>query len=270
MPSDAGGASSSLVASAAPLDFSFKELKACAELETEEPRSGAKRKPPDAHGQGLPPAASAIAAVAPGTAGPGTGGGASGPGGLGATTGASAALAKGATGSADVSQIRAVSTPHMKRVVRKVNVAVKLNNNSIETLQDLPQSLEFVMEDPLRNLQWVDLSFNQLNTIDPALLQFQQLKALYLHGNLIRTLPSVERLRKLPKLISLTLNGNPIECSKVYRVYIVGALQSLRALDHSTITEDELQSAGAWFKAHLKRAEERRKNLEDAALAMNE
>merc|ERR1712232_1239978 len=145
-----------------------------------------------------------------------------------------------------------------------------MGNNFLETVQDLPMSLDFIMDDPLRNCWWIDLSFNQLRTIEPALLEFQQLKALYLHGNLIKSLPSAERLRKLPKLISLTLNGNPIECFPFYRRYVVGALPDLRTLDHSTITDDEVAAARDWFVAHEQRAKARRERLEEARLAANE
>merc|ERR1719221_2591448 len=99
----------------------------------------------------------------------------------------------------------------------------------IESVNDLPMALELVMDDPLRTCQWIDLSFNLIASIEPSMLQFQQLKALYLHGNLIKSLPSVERLKKLPKLISLTLNGNQIERALSYRMYVIGALRGLRS-----------------------------------------
>merc|ERR1712083_582452 len=102
---------------------------------------------------------------------------------------------------------------------------------------------ECAITNPLRSLQWIDLSFNQLVTIKPALLGFQSLKALYLHGNCIKSLSVVDRLKKLPKLLSLTLNGNPIESNAIYRSYVIGALPGLKSIDHSTITEDETQTA---------------------------
>merc|ERR1712032_1212343 len=120
-------------------------------------------------------------------------------------------------------------------------------------------------DDPLRNCRWIDLSFNHLTRIEPALLEFQQLKALYLHGNQIKSLPSVERLRKLPKLISLTLNGNPIECCRAYRTYVIGALPKLRSLDHSMVTQEEISVGAAWFQAHLKRLQKRKEQLEEAS-----
>lgn len=255
-----------------PLDYSFKELKSCTEIETEEPRGGgARRLPPP---QQLPPAAVAAEGAAA----------ADGVGAKGAAAGIASANPSAAAQDAADNKTVATSTPggtlskglappgtprslaHAgKRVVRKISVAVKLNNNSIETLQDLPQSLTCVMEDPLRNLLWLDMSFNKLSSIEPALVQLVGLKALYLHGNAIKSLPSVERLRKLPKLISLTLNGNPVESNRCYHYYVIGALAPLRQLDHSTITEEEKQNASGWFKAHQKRLNIRLEKMRESA-----
>merc|ERR1719316_1587018 len=107
-------------------------------------------------------------------------------------TGANANALLGAStksGAGAATQLRPNASPMIKRKVRKVTLAVKLNNNSIDSITDLPQALEFVMDDPLRNLQWIDLSFNQLHTIQAELLSFKQMKALYLHGNRIKSMP---------------------------------------------------------------------------------
>jgi len=252
-----------------PLDYSFKELKSVLEMETEEPRSGGKRRPQkDDTVSGEVDGAADAAAASGGPAGASNG--------TADMTKASASGAANATllsasakGGANVAtQLRPNASPIIKKKIRKVTLAVKLNNNMIDSITDLPQALEFVMDDPLRNLQWIDLSFNQLATIQVELLEFKQMKALYLHGNHIKSLPSVERLRRLQKLISLTLNGNPIECFPFYRRYVVGALPDLRTLDHSTITDDEVSGAAEWFKAHSQRAKARKERLEEQALAM--
>jgi hypothetical protein len=259
-----------------PLDYSFKELKSVLEMETEEPRSGGKRRPQAEKeatlvGQvdGAADSAAATGAAAGAT------GGAPGDTAKGATSASgpansSALVASTKAGGGAIAQLRPTGSPTIKRRVRKVTLAVKLNNNSIDSIAELPQALELVMDDPLRNLQWIDLSFNQLRTIQAELLDFKQMKALYLHGNHIKSLPSVERLRKLPKLISLTLNGNPIECLAFYRRFVVGALPDLRTLDHSTITDDEVHGAHDWYKAHSQRAKARKERMDDAALAMDE
>jgi len=248
-----------------PLDYSFKELKSVLEMETEEPRSGGKRRTQAEKDAAAAQADGAMVDPNAATAAPtaAIGGDTT----KTAGTNASALLAASAkSGGGAATQLRLNAAPIMKRKVRKVTLAVKLNNNSIDSITDLPQALEFVMDDPLRNLMWIDLSFNQLHTIQAELLVFKQMKALYLHGNHIKSLPSVERLRRLPKLISLTLNGNPIECFPFYRRYVVGALPDLRTLDHSTITDDEVAGAHDWFKAHAQRSKARQERLDEAAM----
>jgi len=262
---------SAIIACALPLDYSFKELKTCVEIEGEEPRSG-KRKPatleltgaPHAEEPNAEAAGDAIVSKTVTSAGQvreSTSG----------TLTLPPVVQAGTLGANVPTTPRVLAslpprTPAGKRNVHKITVAVKLNNNAIESLQDVPMALDLVMEDPLRNLQWLDVSWNKLRTIDASLLQFMELKALYLHSNQIKSLPSVEKLKKLPRLISLTLNGNPIEASRSYRSYLIGSLPNLRSLDHSTITEDEIHTASGWFKAHLKRAKTRKEKLENAYL----
>jgi len=226
-----------LVANAPPLDYSFKELHQCSEIETEEPRSGEKRAPIDnkegdkSHGHG-------------------------------ADAAGSTSMGAGASGT----MVKANPLePKLRVVLRKVTTSVKLNNNLLESAVGLPQALESAMPNPLLNLQWLDISFNQLVTVEPDLLRFLNLKALYMHGNCISRLSAVDRLRKLPKLLSLTLNGNPIESSKIYRVYAIGALPGLKSLDHSTITDDEAKNAAVWYQGHLVRQKKRREEMADAA-----
>lgn len=227
---------------ATPLDFSFKELKNCSEVETEEPRSGGFKRRVKVDND------AATVGQGDAVADP-----------LGASSTVDGKGALGVTG-------KTGTVPHMRRAIRKVNVAVKMNNNCVETLQDLPQALVYVMDDPLRNLLFVDISFNMISAIEPVLLQFQMLKALYLHGNMIKSLPSVERLKGLPNLISLTLNGNPIEGSRSYRHYCIGALSQIRTLDHSAITAEETAAGQAWFNAHRKRLKARKDRMEEAYL----
>mmetsp|Transcript_86968 Transcript_86968/g.221445 ORF Transcript_86968/g.221445 Transcript_86968/m.221445 type:complete len:251 (-) Transcript_86968:72-824(-) len=233
------GVETHLVASGPPLDYSFKELRSCAEIETEEPRSGVKRG-----------------------GGPAVGSNESGK-----DPGAEADDAEGGATASGVLVARSMgSTGKPKKVMRLVTISIKLNNNMLDTLSGLQPSLESVMHSPIMNLQWIDLSFNQLTTIEPELLRFMNLKALYLHGNCIKNLSSVDRLKKLPKLLSLTLNGNPIESTRIYRVYVIGTLSSLRSLDHSTITADEVAGAASWIKGHIERAKKRAEERKFASM----
>ncbi|CAE8609808.1 unnamed protein product [Polarella glacialis] len=218
-----------LVAVGPPLDYSFKELRTCAEIETEEPRSGVKRPgvdQKDGTGSGDFIATDQVAIAA---------------------AGAKAAMTRS------------------RMVIRKVIACIKLNNNCLQSVNGLGRSLELAMPSPVMNLQWLDISFNQIKTIEPEILTFVNLKALYLHGNLITRLAGVERLRKLPKLLSLTLNGNPVESTGIYRCFIIGALPTLKSLDHSTITEDEFLGASTWYQGHSRRAKKRREELDELA-----
>uniref|UniRef100_A0A7M4FH01 Leucine-rich repeat-containing protein 51 n=1 Tax=Crocodylus porosus TaxID=8502 RepID=A0A7M4FH01_CROPO len=99
---------------------------------------------------------------------------------------------------------------------RMLTRAVRLNNNTLNELMDLGPTLELLLENP-EELAWLDLSFNDLPTIDPILTTYRNLHCLQLHGNSIQGLGEVDKLAVLPHLRSLTLHGNPIEEEKGYR-----------------------------------------------------
>ncbi|XP_069327134.1 leucine-rich repeat-containing protein 51 isoform X4 [Eulemur rufifrons] len=92
-----------------------------------------------------------------------------------------------------------------------------LNNNVLNDLKDFSQVVSQLLEYP-QNLAWIDLSFNDLTSIDPVLTTFFNLSVIYLHGNSIHRLGEVNKLAVLPRLRSLTLHGNPMEEEKGYRV----------------------------------------------------
>lgn len=235
-----------LTASGPPLDYSYKELRTCMDVETEEPRGGGKKK-----------SAGKTTEAPAGQRDEENAGDAK----------QKESAAAGAVVPAKGNAAQARSGSLQKIIIQTKTIAVRLDNNSIENLTDLPPALDFMMENPLTNLQFIDLSFNLLTRIDPLLTKYTNLKVVYLHGNKIKNLPSVERLKSLPKLISLTLNGNPIEAFKTYRCFVVGCLPNLRSLDHATITDDELEGAHEWYKMHLKREKLRKAAMEDAYLA---
>ena len=45
-----------------------------------------------------------------------------------------------------------------------------------------------------KNLLWLDLSYNYLTSIEDELLEFPELKTLYLHGNYINNLEHTKKL----------------------------------------------------------------------------
>ena len=71
--------------------------------------------------------------------------------------------------------------------VRKVTTALFLQNNQFRSIEGLRTTLDDVMWHP-NKLQWLDLSYNYLENIEPELLNFPQLKTLYLHGNYFNNL----------------------------------------------------------------------------------
>ena len=75
-----------------------------------------------------------------------------------------------------------------------------------------------------KNLLWLDLSYNYLTTIDEDILEFPELKTLYLHGNYIQNLDQTKKLQNFEDLQSLTLYSNPIEQIKGYRMYVLGVM----------------------------------------------
>jgi Leucine-rich repeat (LRR) protein len=74
-----------------------------------------------------------------------------------------------------------------------------LNNNEIRSIFGLRNVLETVMWEPSK-LEWLDLSYNYLVKIEHEILEFPNLKTLYLHGNYISNLEEVKKLHDLEQL----------------------------------------------------------------------
>ncbi|KAM5223557.1 leucine-rich repeat-containing protein 51 isoform 3-T3 [Hipposideros larvatus] len=110
-----------------------------------------------------------------------------------------------------------------------------LNNNVLNELRDFNHVISQLLEYP-ENLAWIDLSFNDLTSIDPVLTTLFNLSVLYLHGNSIHRLGEVNKLAILPRLRSLTLHGNPIEEEKGY----------------SGITKADRTTAEVWKRMNIK------------------
>ena len=125
-----------------------------------------------------------------------------------------------------------------------------LNNNHLRDLTGLYSVLESkVMRTP-RHLTWLNLSYNHMVSIDAEILQFPFLRILQLHGNHIHDLSEVEKLNELTHLYSLTLNGNPIEAIKGYRMYVLAIMynrtETLKKLDSTVITKAEFDNMVVW------------------------
>lgn len=117
-----------------------------------------------------------------------------------------------------------------------------LGHNSITSTANLTNFVNNTLDNP-GALSWLDLSFNAISEIGDEFAEFTNLKILYLHGNKISNINSVLKLRKLLKLRTLTLHGNPIESLSNYRSYIVIILPKLLNLDFSQILAAERKKA---------------------------
>ncbi len=128
-----------------------------------------------------------------------------------------------------------------------VHGCVKVNNNQLSNLQGIKVLKEAAIGHS--RLVWLDASFNQIVEITPEIIpELEHVKVLYLHGNKLKDLHgSLELLRKLPDLQSVTLNGNPLETTAEYRMTVLGALPNLRSIDHASVTAEERDRSHMWF-----------------------
>ncbi|XP_039107942.1 leucine-rich repeat-containing protein 51 isoform X3 [Hyaena hyaena] len=126
-----------------------------------------------------------------------------------------------------------------------------LNNNVLNDLKDFSHVVSLLLEHP-ENLAWIDLSFNDLTSIDPVLTTFFNLSVLYLHGNSIQRLGEVNKLAVLPRLRSLTLHGNPVEEEKGYRQYVLCTLPRITTFDFSGVTKADRTTAEVWKRMNIK------------------
>lgn len=123
-----------------------------------------------------------------------------------------------------------------KKKIEYVVDSLLLNNNEIREISGLYDTLTYVLphSDPSK-LQWLNLSYNFLIKIENEITNFVNLKSLQLHGNYIADLDQVRKLGKMATLQMLTLNGNPIEEIKGYRMFVLGFMfsqfETLRKLD---------------------------------------
>ncbi|XP_012501161.1 PREDICTED: leucine-rich repeat-containing protein 51 isoform X1 [Propithecus coquereli] len=126
-----------------------------------------------------------------------------------------------------------------------------LNNNVLNDLNHFNQVVSQLLVYP-QNLAWIDLSFNDLTSIDPVLTTFFNLSVIYLHGNSIQRLGEVNKLAVLPRLRSLTLHGNPMEEQKGYRHYVLCTLPRITTLDFSGVTKADRTTAEVWKRMNIK------------------
>ncbi|XP_065802362.1 leucine-rich repeat-containing protein 51 isoform X3 [Muntiacus reevesi] len=144
-----------------------------------------------------------------------------------------------------------VQEPPLDYSFRSIHVT-QAHSVPTDLLSEEPRTgLRPLLEHP-ENLAWIDLSFNDLTSIDPVLTTFFNLSVLYLHGNSIQRLGEVNKLAVLPRLRSLTLHGNPIEEEKGYRQYVLCTLPRITTFDFSGVTKADRTTAEVWKRMNIK------------------
>lgn len=104
----------------------------------------------------------------------------------------------------------------------------------------------------MSQIQWLDLSFNNLQRIDESLVAyFPNLTTLYLHANKLSKISMIKKLAGLTQLKSLTLYGNPLEENKHYRNYVLYIFPDLQQLDFSVITGAQREQVRSVLSARL-------------------
>ena len=128
-----------------------------------------------------------------------------------------------------------------KTLVKTCTTGILLNNNFLRELTDLSGILNKVLISP-RRLRWIDLSHNQIMELTTEFSAFSELYSLNLHANYINDMREVAKLQNL-RIKSLTMNGNPIEQLEGYRCWIIALMPFITKLDTSLVTKMERYSA---------------------------
>ncbi|XP_054754224.1 leucine-rich repeat-containing protein 51-like [Lytechinus pictus] len=124
------------------------------------------------------------------------------------------------------------------------STSLKFNNNKLADLEGLEKAVD-LLESP-SDLEFLDLSFNEILKLDNDILQYPKLKILYLHGNMISKLEEINKLAALPNLYNLAIHGNPIENEPEFRPYILSHLPHLKKLNSAPITKADHKDAERW------------------------
>ncbi|XP_076180216.1 leucine-rich repeat-containing protein 51-like [Ptiloglossa arizonensis] len=149
--------------------------------------------------------------------------------------------------------IRTGKIPLRTTMDRFVTCSFWLSNNSLTSMDGFKNLVHKLLDDPAY-LTWIDLSFNEIERIGDDIIQFPNLKIIYLHGNNIWNINDVIKLKNLQNLKSLTMHGNPIENLQYYRGYIVHILPQLTTLDFSAIlSADKKKAPPAGFHKMINR-----------------
>ena len=113
-------------------------------------------------------------------------------------------------------------------------VSLSMNDASISSLSSMPA---------LNNLSTLKLSDNKIKNGLESLTKLEALEKLYLGGNQIPDLESLDPLKKLAKLEWLDLEGNPVTKVADYNKKVFDMLPALIVLDGCNRDGEELPDA---------------------------
>lgn len=144
---------------------------------------------------------------------------------------------------------------------KKKTNALRLSNNNLgEEIWDELEPICSKMVCDLSDIEWMDLSYNQLSTIDNRLPDlFPNCKVLYLHGNQLSKMTDIDKLSRMRHLRRVTLHGNPLaESTLGYRPLVISKLPpSLNTLDFSGVSGEDRMLAE--YNPYPKRKKKKKK-----------
>jgi len=101
----------------------------------------------------------------------------------------------------------------------------------------------------LRNLLRLNLSGNQIERISPAIIALRRLSMLRLARNKLKVLDDLAILSRLPSLVQLRMDENPIAGLEHGHAFAVHCCQSLGVLDGHDVTDEDRVDAAVFFQA---------------------
>lgn len=130
-----------------------------------------------------------------------------------------------------------------------------LHNNKIKTIENISHLKELrvlnlagnqisIVENlqGLISLTEINLRRNQITSVK-ELDTLPNLQRIFLSNNLLKLFDNISCIFQMNSLMELSLDGNPLTNSSVYRQYMLQKIKTLRHLDLKRITEEERKSA---------------------------
>ncbi|CAK85801.1 unnamed protein product (macronuclear) [Paramecium tetraurelia] len=126
--------------------------------------------------------------------------------------------------------------------VQLIQCSLILSYNKLTSLHNFYNIIDQIMIN-CKQLQWIDLSHNMIESLDYNFAELPNVKALYLHANKLKDIMEFDKLQCLTELRTLTVHGNPFDAIPNFRLYVIGLLPTLKKLDSVLISKKELDNA---------------------------